>query len=484
MEQAEVDQIKFKTTTSIVYLTLRNIGIQAISMAGFFILTVLLGTGEIGLFAIVAESVSILGYFSDVGLAPTLIQQKTPPSLKQLRTTFFIQQILVFIALILVSIIYPRISQLQNYGTKELWITISLCFSFLVASLKTIPSILLERDLNFKILSTIDIIENVTFYICAVYFAFMGYGGYSYAIATFIRSLLGLIIIYYLAPWSIGISFSWSTTKDLFRHGIPFQLNSFIAMAKDRMSNVIVAGIIGRESFGLLAWAQKGPRLPLSFMDAIMKVTFPTFSRIQDDPSLLTKSISRSIFYISLVIFPILAGISIVAPNIVQIIPKYAKWVPALLPMYFFALNSAIAAVTTPLTNAFNAVGKIAITTKLMIMWTILTWIFYPILSIWYGYLGTSIASLIVGLSSFVVWYIASNLFVINIPQIIFHPTVASVLIIGAGISINQLNLLPLPALIIKTVIGIVVYCVYHFLFSKTEINWFLKHLQWTKNNR
>jgi O-antigen/teichoic acid export membrane protein len=453
-------------------------------MGGFFILTILLGAGEIGLFAIVAESVSILGYFSDVGLAPTLIQQKTSPTIKQLRTTFFIQQLLVILALIIVSLIYPRISASQNYGAKELWITISLCFSFLVASLKTVPSILLERELNFKILSTIDIVENIAFYVVAVYFAFLGYGGFSYAIATFVRSLLGLVIIYYLSPWPIGIYFSWDTTKQLFQHGIPFQLNSFIAMAKDRLSNVIVAGIIGRESFGLLAWAQKGPRIPLSFMDAIMKVTFPTFSRIQDDPTLLTKSITRSIYYISLVIFPILSGISIIAPDIINLIPKYTKWQPALLPMYFFALNAAIAAVTTPLTNAFNAIGKISITTKLMIMWSVLTWIFYPLFSIWYGYLGTAIASLTVGLSSFVVWYIASNIFSVSIPKTILHPTLASILIIISGSIIASLGLATHISLILKIVTGTIVYGYYHFLFSQTEISWFIKHLQWTKDKR
>ena len=159
-----------------------------------------------------------------------------------------------------------------------------MCFSFVAASLKTIPSVQLERNLNFKLISTIDIIENLIFYVLAVIFAFFGFGVFSYAIATFVRSLIGLIIIYIVSPWSIGFSFSSKSIKKLFKFGIPFQLNSFIAVAKDRLSNLLVAGIIGRESFGILSWAQKGPRVPLSLMDAVMKVTFPTFSRLQDQP--------------------------------------------------------------------------------------------------------------------------------------------------------------------------------------------------------
>ena len=41
--------------------------------------------------------------------------------------------------------------------------------------------------------------------------------------------------------------------------------------------------------------------------------------------------------------------------------------------------------------------------------------IFYPILSLKFGYTGTAIASLIVGLSSFIVWHLAYKYFQVNI---------------------------------------------------------------------
>lgn len=479
MAAIDIDQIKQKTTISVVFLSLRNIGIQAISTVGFFLLTILLGTGEVGLFAIVAESVGILGYFSDVGLASALIQQKEKVTKEELQTTFVIQQFLVFAALLIVFLIYPRISLAKGYGPKEMWILISLCFSFAAASLKTIPSVQLERELNFKLLSTIDIIENTLFYLVAVVFAFFHFGVYSYAISTFVRSLVGLLVIYHFSPWPIGFSFSLKSAKKLFRFGIPFQLNSFIAMAKDRLSNLFVAGIIGRDAFGILSWAQKGPRVPLSFMDAIMRVTFPTFARIQEQKDFLRRSIEKSIYYISFFVFPALAGIAVIAPDVINLIPKYGKWLPAVIPLYFYAINAAIAAVTTPLTNAFNAVGKITITTKLMIMWTVLTWIFYPLLSYRYGYMGTALAALIVGSSSFVVWYIAGRIFNIKVLNTILHPLIASVIIVLVSLGINQLHFNLILSLVSKIVSGIAIYFVYSLYFSRSEVNWFIEQVKW-----
>lgn len=477
MEHQEVEKIKTQTTSNILFLTLRNFGIQGISLLGFFLLTIILGKGEVGLFAIVAESIGILGYFSDVGLASALIQQKEEPDKLSLRTTFTIQQILVFFCLISVAIFYPQLSQNKGYGSRELWIMLSLCFSFVAASLKTIPSVLLERHLNFKLISTIDIIENTLFYVIAVIFAFLGFGVYSYAIATFIKSTVGLIVIYGYSSWPLGFAFSYTTAKKLFSFGIPFQLNSLIAMAKDRFSNLLVAGILGRESFGILSWAQKGPRIPLSFMDAIMRVTFPTFSRLQDEKEFLKKSLEKSTFFIALIVFPSLMGICLIAPDFISLIPKYDKWLPAIVPLYFFAASYAIASVTTPITNAFNATGKIKTTTKLMLMWTLLTWIFYPLLSYKFGYIGTAIAALIVGMSSFVVWYLAHKYFEVNILKTILHPLIATLAIFISAFPISYLSLDPLWSIITKIFVSVSIYLIYQLAFNRLELLWFYEQL-------
>jgi len=484
MEEINLQEIKHKTTKNVLFLSLRNIGIQGISVVGFFLLSILLGIGDVGLFTIVSESVGILGYFSDIGLAAALIQKKTEITKEELRTTFTIQQLLVFIALVVIYFVYSKVSVGKSYGSKESWIFLSLCFSFVCASFKTVPSVLLERKLNFKLISTVDIIENAIFYTFAVVFAFLGFGAYSYAIATFVRSLVGVIIIYLFSSWPIGFAIHKESIKSLFKYGIPYQLNSFISVAKDKFSSLFVAGIIGRDAYGILAWAQKGPRIPLSFMDAIMKITFPTFARLQDNKEILKKSIEKSIYFIALFVFPMTAGIALISPDIINFIPKYTKWAPAIAPLYLYAVNVAIASVTTPLTNAFNAVGKITLTTKFMVMWATLTWILFPILSIKFGYMGTAWATLLVGLSSFIVWFVAKKVFDIHILKTIFHPTIATISMILPCVLLQTLNLNSFINIISKILISVFIYCLYLIIFSKDEIIWFWQQLKCLKNKK
>jgi hypothetical protein len=62
--QSPFEEIKRQSSIGVIFLTLRNFSIQAVATIGFFILTIVLGTAEVGLFAIVTEVVGIFGYFS------------------------------------------------------------------------------------------------------------------------------------------------------------------------------------------------------------------------------------------------------------------------------------------------------------------------------------------------------------------------------------------------------------------------------------
>ncbi len=164
-------------------------------------------------------------------------------------------------------------------------------------------------------------------------------------------------------------------------------------------------------------------------MDPVTKVTFPAFSRMQEHKEELSKAVSKSIFFICLLVFPVVITLVFLAPILIDIIPKYGKWQPALLALGLISINTVWAAITTPLTNALNAIGKIKVTFKLMIMWTILTWIFIPGLSYLYGVNGAAMGYALVGTSSIVAILVATRSIPINFWQSVGKPAVSSILV-------------------------------------------------------
>lgn len=431
LPEIELKVVKERAIKGVVALSGRTFIVQIISFVGFFLLTIFLGRADIGLFFAVSELIGILGYFSDVGLAAALIQKKEQPEVEDIRSTFTLQQILVVTLVVGVFLFTKPIAafyQISQSGIILLW---SLNLGFFFASLKTIPSVLLERHLRFDRLALVEIVENFIFYTVAVVLSWQGFGILSYAYAIILRGVIGVFLIYGLSPWSIGLSLKSASLKHLLKFGVPYQANTFLAVVKDRMMNVLLWKIIGADGVGIIGWAQKWSQVPLRFiMDAVMKVTFPAYSRMQQDPKELSKSIEKTLLFISLLIFPMLVCMSVLGRPLIEILPQYQKWEIGLIPLYLLVVNSAWGAVTTPLTNALSAIGKIKTVFKLMLMWTALTWLFYPLLAIKFGYLGVAIASVLVSTSSVVAIWITQKIIDFKFWASIYKPLLAS---IGTG---------------------------------------------------
>ncbi|HJZ05706.1 MAG TPA: oligosaccharide flippase family protein [Patescibacteria group bacterium] len=436
----DLTTVKTRSLTGVVTLISRSFILQIIATGGFFLLSVFLGRPEIGLFIAVNDLVSILGYFSDIGLAASLIQKKDKVTLSDLRTTFTFQQILVLLLLLFTITISPWLFnyyQITNGGT---WLFYSLLIAFFLASLKTIPSVVLERQLRFEILASVEVIETLVFYTIAVILAWQGRGVASYAWAVLFRGIIGTGLIYYLAPWKIGLELSKTSLKTLLSFGLPYQINSLMAVVKDRFLNIFLWKIIGADGVGIIGWAQTWSQKPLRFiMDNVTKVTFPAYSRLQHDPQELKKAIEKTLFFISLITFPIVALLATLAPLAVKIIPRYSKWETALIPLALYCFNSALAAISTPLTNTLNAIGKVKINTYLMIMWTALAWLLTPALALKFGYLGVAYATAIIALSSVVPVIIVKRYVDFSLKDSFLKPAVATVIMLSVSIFISNL---------------------------------------------
>ncbi len=440
--------VKARTVSGIATLISRSFLLQLVATGGFFLLSIFLGRPEIGLFIAVNDLVSILGYFSDIGLAASLVQKRDKVSLSDLRTTFTIQQTLVILLIGIMLVLTPWLFSYYHIANGGEWLFYSLIAAFFLASLKTIPSVILERQVRFEVIAAVEVVETLIFYATAVLLAWRGGGVLSYAWAVILRGIVGTILIYILAPWKVGFGWSKASLKTLLSFGLPYQINTLLATVKDRFLNILLWRIIGADGVGIIGWAQTWSQKPLRFvMDNVTRVTFPSFSRLQDKPDQLRQAIERTLFFITLLTFPIVGGMAVLGPVIVKLIPRYSKWEVALLPLALYCFNSAWAAVSTPLTNTLNALGKVKTNTVLMVMWTALAWGLTPWLALKYGYLGVAYATAIISLSSVIPILIVKRLTHFSLLTSVIPPLVATGVMAGGSwflaktLSISVLNL-------------------------------------------
>jgi O-antigen/teichoic acid export membrane protein len=140
------------------------------------------------------------------------------------------------------------------------------------------------------------------------------------------------------------------------------------------------------------------------------------------------------------------------------VVPRYNQWIPALVPLLFVSINFLFAAATTQLTNLLNAIGKIKITFYLMIMWTVLTWAFIPVLALRFNVIGAAIGYSLVGASSVVAIFIAKKYVNFSLTDSMIKPAIGA-FVMGAILIIAK-RFLPISmnSMIILTLIGVAIY--------------------------
>ena len=482
MENQSIDQIKRKTILGVITLIIRTQILQLIAGVGNFLLSVFLSPAIFGIYWVVTAIIAVLNYFSDIGLAGALVQKKEEPTREDYITTFTIQLLLVVTAIIIFFIISDFIASFLNLNSNGVWLFKSLLISFFLSSLKTIPSIMLERELEFGKKIIPQILETFTLYLVAIILALRGFGILSFAYAALARGLIGVVAMYLIQPWKPSLGIYIPSAKRLLSFGIPLQGGSILALFKDDLLTIYLGKVLSQrpEEIGFIGWAKKNAEIPLrNFMDSITGVAFPVYSRIAHDKEILRKGIEKTLFFTSLLIFPTAIGLILIIKPIMLFIPNdyFSRWQGALLSFYFFSISSILASLSSPLVQVLNALGKAKTTFFLMLFWTVITWLLVPVMVGKIGYNGVAFSSFIISLSAFLPMMIIRRYVQFNFIRPLITPTLGSIimgLLVGVSMYFTGSSLWGIG---LSIVIGALSYFAFIYTFSRSEILPFIQLL-------
>ncbi len=264
--------LKKKTVISALSLFFQSGYSAFLGLLANLLLTILLSPQIFGIYITVLSIISLLNYFSDIGLAASLVQKKEI-SEDDIRTTFTVQQIMIIVIIIIgffaTSFIH-RFYKLPADGIHLYW---ALLAAFFLSSLKTMPSIFLERQVQFQKIVFVQIVENTVFYLTVIILAIIHFSLTSFTVAVILRSVTGVILIYSISFWKPKIGISRVSLKKLLSFGVPFQASSFLALLKDDLITLYLGKVLGFEALGYIGWAKKWAEAPIRIvMDNVTKV--------------------------------------------------------------------------------------------------------------------------------------------------------------------------------------------------------------------
>ncbi len=399
--------LKHNSLKSLAFLFFQSGYSAVLGLVTNLIITALAAKEVFGIYATTLATITIFNYISDIGLAGALIQKKEVQD-RDLHTVFTVQQLMITTLVCIGFLLTPFVQSFYHIPTEAVYLYWAVLVGFFISSLKTIPSVLLERSVHFQEIVKVQIIENTLFYIIVSVCIVAGLNLYSFAIGVVTRAFVGTLLMYRKSPWRPRFGLYLPSLKELLSFGLPFQANSFLALIKDELMVIFLGKTLGFQGLAEIVWAKKWAEAPIRIiMDNVSKILFPVLSRLQDDKNALQRTITTTIWLQTLILGPVILAVGVGMPVFIQLVPQYEKWSSALPILYVFCASAFLSTLSTPFMNIFNALKKPKIPLYFMSFWTIATWVFTPWFIQMYGPIGFAYVQLLLSCSFVVVVYYA-----------------------------------------------------------------------------
>ena len=380
---------------------------QLFSLARLMILARILAPHDFGLMGIALLSMATLETFSQTGFQQALIQKKhdIKPYLDSAWTFLILRGVILFAILYLIA---PYAATFFDAPEAKPIIQV-IGLSVIFQAFTNIGVIHFQKELEFNKQFTYQLSGTLTDFVVAIAAVLILGNVWALVFGLLAGKAAMLVVSYLIHPYRPHLSFDIGKVKELFGYGRWIFGSTVLVFLVTQGDDILVGKILGITALGFYQMAYLISNLPATeITHLISQVTFPVYSKIQDDIPRLKDAYLKILQLTTFISFPIAGLIFILAPDFTMIFlgEKWMPMVPAMQILVFAGLVRSIAATTGPI---FYAVGKPRIDTKWQIVrlfviavliypftikWDILGASFVVFLSIFISNLGFSFSAI------------------------------------------------------------------------------------------
>ena len=372
-------------------------GVKFAGQAVSWIITLLvlrfLQPADYGLMASATVIIGFIALLSEVGFGPALIQAKEVDSAVISHVFGSLILIGVFSFAVLYSI-SPLVATF--YKTPELETIIHvLSLQFLFLPFYTIPRALLERDMEFRSRSIVELVSNIIGGCLSLTLAYSGFGVWSLIFGS-IAIILSKSVGFFIAkPWLFMPRLNIMKIREFWKFGGLVTLNSAFWYFYTRADILIIGRVLGQETLGVYSLAVYVASMPVNKISPILnQLLLPFFSRLQEKLSEMAWYLVKISGVVSFVAVPLFVGLFAVADDFVRLCFG-DTWLSAVLPIKILCLVMPLRILGNMLTPAATGLGRVDMALKSMIAAYVLMPLAYWI-GCKYGIIGVCYAWLIV----------------------------------------------------------------------------------------
>jgi teichuronic acid exporter len=311
---------------------------------------------DYGLLSMAAIVGSFLTLLAEAGLGTALVQLRDPSEVILRRV--FGAIVVVDLSLFLFQMAAaPAIAGFFDEPRLTPMIRV-LAIQFLLMIFISMPVSLLSRELDFKRQSIVDLLSGLVASVSTLAMVLADWGVWSLVLGNVFSTVFRAVAINVVAPFPKWPEFSLENLRELVLFGGQVTGSRILWFAYSQADVLIAGKVLGKELLGFYSVSMHLASLPVQKISAVLnQVAFPAFAHAQHDTAAVAYYLMKAFRILSFFSFPILWGMSSVAPELVVVVLG-DKWQQAIVPLQLLPLVMPLTILSPFLNSAFQGIGR------------------------------------------------------------------------------------------------------------------------------
>ncbi len=337
-----------------------------IRIGSLMVLARLLDPKDFGLVVMVIAFTGVLNLFRDFGLSSATVQRVNVTD-EQISTLFWINVLVGGILWLLLVAMAPVVVTFYH-EPRLLWVTIVLATAFLFNGAGVQHTALLERQMRFTALATIDVISLVVGTLIGISMARAGFGYWALVASSVSLPIITTLCLWWTTGWIPGAPRSQVGLRSMMRFGGGFTLVSLIVYIAYNLEKVLLGRFWGADAVGIYGRAYQLVNLPTDNLNsAVWAVAFSGLSRVRNDPSRFKSYFLKGYSVVLALTIPITIGAALFAHDLIFLLLG-PKWKDVVDIFRFLTPTMLIFALINPLAWLTFSLGMIGRNLKVVLV--------------------------------------------------------------------------------------------------------------------
>lgn len=339
-----------------VWLTTFKAISQAFSWTATLIVARILLPQDYGLMEMATILTGYVVLFAELGLGAAIVQREEIQDSHLSSLFWFIVLWGFVLGLSCIVIAYPTV---KVFGEPRIFrITQAVSILFVVSSFVIVPRNLLHRELKFKTVGFIDATAVTISCFLMVIIAWMGGGVWTLIGGHIIREFVRAVLLFFMVSWKPRLHMNLNEIKPYLKFGINFAGARSLYYVYSKSDRFFGGRVLGATSLGFYSLALQLASIPMDkFISLLNSVSFPVFSRCQNDHRQFNDFYLRFVNIIAFITAPVYLGGFFIADDLIPLLLG-PKWSPAIFPFKILCIAQLVFAITEPNVIANSAQGR------------------------------------------------------------------------------------------------------------------------------